>query len=437
MRIDYRRLSAFGDSESSEVEAGLANAIAEFVAKVTKQAGCLAVLDVGLRGRELAGGLQLLGIPSVSIDPFGPALPEAVSFDVTDVDPHRLEELTKEVHARLGTDRRLTTCLHLLERLHRCDLPTALWNLRELSQGSLLVSVFTRPSNHANLYHPTVVPRRTWRRLFEMLGFELVEMPAVGSMPHCNASHSEIESSVKQWRRIDPFRDAQEPEPYFMSLRKWPDAVSKLDFTAQARQILGLTDCESSHANILDPKTHITFLIGHYQDFHHYRPYWERLDRASVSIIVRDGALRGMDEPRYKAVLEYLRARGLDYQEVESVNQVRWNTTPGTRLSSRRNHLRSTSICSTRPSCWQPALRDTGHFNCSMGFGRTPIFPSPSHSQAKTFSLGLVSSRRALSLQSKAKPEQEVSPKAPSSRSPVVQNSMNTPEIPKSLPPTC
>ena len=56
------------------------------------------------------------------------------------------------------------------EHLDRADLTAALWNLRELSAEWLMVSVSTRPSSCYNLYHATIIPKRSSRTAFAPTG---------------------------------------------------------------------------------------------------------------------------------------------------------------------------------------------------------------------------------------------------------------------------
>ena len=213
----------------------------------------------------------------------------------------------------------------MLENLHRTDLPTALWNLREVTGEWLLISVSTQPSSHDNRYHATVAPRRTWRRLFQALGFAVEPRPVVQEMAfHREYPGAEIYWCLNQWRQIDPFHDAQLPEPYFLLLRKRDVPLLKAGFTARANDLLNLDRSVTETRPVLKTGAHLTFLIGHYQDFHHYRLYWDMLDPDSVTVLVRSGAIRGMEIRRYRAVLAYLQSRGLNYREVESVEQVDW-----------------------------------------------------------------------------------------------------------------
>ena len=113
------------------------------------------------------------------------------------------------------------------------------------------------------------------------------------------------------------------PEPYYLLLRRDGRPVAREEFAARVAALLGVASREPPRD--LGPDTHLVFLIGHYQDFVLAQPYWDALPPSATSAIVRVGPLRTMDDRRLKAVLAYLRSRGIDHRPVESVRDVDWD----------------------------------------------------------------------------------------------------------------
>ena len=304
----------------------------ELLAGLARSLGCGGVLDVGSGNGELTRVLRSIGLAAVPLDLRGDDEAGVLPMDLTTVDPGQLDRVRSGSRPRLEGSAHLATCLDVLEHIDRPNLAAALWNLRELSDGWLLVSVSTRPSSRDNLYHATVAPPRTWRKLFEAAGFEIHPHSALEGMPsRLDYPHEEPYWCLHLWRRIDPFGDNRGPEPCYLLLRKRPGALTPEALADRAGLILDLPATGPATGPSLDPETHLTFVVGHYQDFHHYRPFWDAIDRRAVRVLIRSGPLQNIHPMRHRAILAYLRSRGIDHQEVQSVGEVDWLGVRGSR----------------------------------------------------------------------------------------------------------
>ena len=335
MDIDYEGLYAhdyFGhDAGATSFRACFHERLAALAAEL----GCVGLVDVGSGNGELVHRVRPLGLPGLALDLRGDEEAGVLPFNLIGTDPAPARELLPEIASRLnlGEAEHLTTCLDVLEHIGRPGMSAALANLADLAGRWMLVSVSTRPSSRDNLYHATVIPPRTWRRLFEAAGFEVVTHAGVAEIAgHQDYPDTESCRALNLWRKVDPFGDSHGTEPYYMLLRRKADDPSgPVDRDALASVFASILLIPTPIEGAIADGTHLCFLIGHYQDFHHYRPYWDALDRGSVTVLVRSGALRGIEELRHRAMLAYLKSRGLRYVEVSCVGDVNWAGIPGNR----------------------------------------------------------------------------------------------------------
>ncbi|WZO95954.1 hypothetical protein EP7_002927 [Isosphaeraceae bacterium EP7] len=335
MDIDYEGLYAhdyFGhDAGATSFRACFHERLAALAAEL----GCAGLVDVGSGNGELVRRVRPLGLRGLALDLRGDDEAGVLPFNLIGADPAPAHALLPEIASRLelGDAQHLTSCLDVLEHIGRPGMAAALANLADLAGRWMLVSVSTRPSSRDNLYHATVIPPRTWRRLFDAAGFEVVPHDGVAEIAgHQDYPDTESCRALNLWRKIDPFGDSHGTEPFYMLLRRKADAPSgPVDRAALASAFASILLIPPAVESPVAPGTHLCFLIGHYQDFHHYRPYWDALDRGSVTVLVRSGALRGIEDLRHRAMLAYLKSRGLRVVEVSSVRDVDWAEMPGTR----------------------------------------------------------------------------------------------------------
>jgi hypothetical protein len=335
MDIDYEGLYAhdyFGhDAGATSFRACFHERLAALAAEL----GCAGLVDVGSGNGELVRRVRPLGLPGLALDLRGDDEASVLPFNLIGTDPAPARDLRPEIVGRLelGDGEHLTTCLDVLEHIGRPGMAAALANLADLAGRWMLVSVSTRPSSRDNLYHATVIPPRTWRRLFDTAGFDVVSHPGVDEIAgHQDYPDTESCRALNLWRKVDPYHDSNGTEPYYMLLRRRSDdPTGPVDRATLASAFASILLIPPAVEPPISAGTHLCFLIGHYQDFHHYRPYWDALDRGSVTVLVRSGALRGIEDLRHRAMLAYLKSRGLRHFEVSSVGDVSWGEMPGTR----------------------------------------------------------------------------------------------------------
>ena len=326
MHIDYHGLYAVDYFGHQEGAASFPEHFPEAFATIIRDVSGDLVLDVGAGNNGLVRQLKEFGLEGLALDLRGDDDRSVLAFDLTCDDPDSRDA----VHARIGKRLHVTCCLDVLEHLDRKDLATAIWNLRELASEWLLVSVSTRPSSRYNLYHSLILPKRSWRLILEEAGFQIESHPRLNDL----ASYREYPDDencwpVNHWRKVDPFRDARDPESYYLLLRKRPVAVDRLGFDARVAAIVGETASPTSPRARLSEGTHLVFLLGHYQDFLHYMPYWEALPRESFTVLATFDAFHVIGDRREKALTAWMKCRGIRVQKVRSVGEFHWQSLPG------------------------------------------------------------------------------------------------------------
>jgi len=331
VNVDYQSLYVqdyFGHQEGA---ASFPAQFPEVFAGLVREVGGGAVLDVGAGNNELIRRLRGFGLDGFSLDLRGDEARSVLSFDLTKFDADLCASVQGRVAEAHPGGPHVTCCLDVLEHLDRNDMATAIWNLRELSVEWLLLSVSTRPSSRYNLFHATIMPKRSWRSLVQAAGFEVTDHASIADLAS-RRDYPDDENcwSVNQWRRVDPFRDAFDPESFYLLLRRRPEPVDKLEFEATAARLLGRGGHAAEPPSLRDG-THLVFLLGHYQDFLQYIPFWDILPAARFTVLWPGDPFGVVGHRRVKAIEAWMKGRGIRVRHVASTGELDWGSLPGPR----------------------------------------------------------------------------------------------------------
>lgn len=246
------------------------------------------VLDVGSGSGALAQQLRNLNFNVTCCD-YEPATKDSIHFDLTDNvenQKNTLADLTKITQAYL------TTCFDVLEHIDIEDVPNAIINLYQITGEYGLFSISTRPSSADNAFHSTILPLATWEKLFEIAGFEILQLQDFQTdkfifQPE-QLNHVGMEV-LKYWLEHDLFNDRQLGEPRYIFLKKragFKPETAAIKAKLAAMLDLDYREIKRTFFKNLNHKK-IAFQINIFQDYLNLRPFLDMLERDDVTILIR------------------------------------------------------------------------------------------------------------------------------------------------------
>lgn len=346
MIVDHKSLQ--GPERRFHVRGGT---IGQVIRKTLSKLDLNQVVEVGVGGNQVAEELKAESTACIAIgSSYKDETTKSYAFDLKKVATGSEIQMMLAEMPELSAGY-LTSCLCTLPGLGRDQVSSALWNLREICQEYLLISVETDPSNDYNRQHQTVIPKRAWLRLVEALGFEVESLSEWTDFTQPNSDTAGGDTwSVMHWKKLNPFRDPASGKTTCLLLKKKADLDTSFEqFDLFARTILG---AESRKRTDLPKNTRFTFLLGHYQEFLLFQPFFDQIPQDQFRVLIRGGAYRTLEERRLQSILAYLDARKINYEFLTSIDQVEWQTSDSTKevlitavdSTATKNHLINSAI---------------------------------------------------------------------------------------------
>ncbi|HEX8049194.1 class I SAM-dependent methyltransferase [Rhizobium sp.] len=281
-----------------------------------------AVLDVGSGSGSLKSILADRGFSVAACD-YKPAHQDSIHYDLTATDDGQAAVLADELSRKFSCGEYVVTCFDVLEHIDVEDVATAVANLRAMASDWLVASISTRPSSRGNAYHSTILPFPTWKRIFEVSGFEIVE----GEFAESSNRFAPTQATdpglglVAHWASADIFGDHSKGEPSYLVARKRADPNASV-----ARQTIGeILDISfrkvKRQAFALATPKFIGLNIHHFQDFLNFRPLLDVVERNHVIVFIRKHMLL---EDEQQLVAGYLKKCGITLISYERIVDIDW-----------------------------------------------------------------------------------------------------------------
>ncbi|WP_139316493.1 hypothetical protein [Pseudochrobactrum sp. B5] len=252
-----------------------------------------AIVDIssgGGRLKEIAEGNAL----KIAACGYMPPHSEIIHFDLASSDTNGAKLAINAVQNIWGGQEYVTTCIDVLERIDVEDIPSAIFNLFDVSNEFVIVSISTRPSSHRNAYSSTILPISTWTHLLETAGFEVLDekFAAEGRRVISKDNVDATSLLVTQWAKADVFRDRLAGEPTYLLLRKFNSTDRDLA-RERIERVLDIAYRKIKRAQFVMPQSEIiAFNIHHIQDFFNIRPLLDVIARDACVVFLRDGVLK-------------------------------------------------------------------------------------------------------------------------------------------------
>jgi hypothetical protein len=303
------------------------------ISEYCKAIGSTAVLDVSGGQGALSQLLRSDGITVFTTDLV--ADPEAgiFSLNLSEYDQSKNKHLTSELAGGFSGKTYLTSCFDVLEHIDSEHVFCALRNLYEISSDRLVVSISTRPSVFYNRLHSTLVPIRTWIRLFSEAGFRVVDtqyfLPATSRRVFSNNTNYEHNY---RWQSIDLFRDVANGEPQYLVLEKCARNLDWQDVERRFNHILDIHyRLEKRRRFQLPQNERFCFNIGCASDWALVRPFLDVLPRAQTEFVLQR---RHFDPLLLNIVSNWLTRTGVQYTTFEDPRELPWERLSGTTFVS-------------------------------------------------------------------------------------------------------
>ncbi|PQO28874.1 class I SAM-dependent methyltransferase [Blastopirellula marina] len=304
-------------------EQSLPGSVGQAILALLRDANAKGVIHLGVNSSRVLCALRTESIPCIGLDSQANSAAGIYPLDATKI---ASQDAINALVAKLPGNgiAYLTTCFDTLQQIDRADVSKVIWNLRNICQETLIVSVPTRPSRDFNAYHATVIPRRTWLKLFEAAGLEEVPCNAFASR-HLPADHPDdfASWSLNHWQKLNPYRDYEAGNHHTLVLRKKQNAPVTFEaFDTYARALLGVP---TPNKLPLAQGTYVTFLLGHYQEFLLFQPFFDQLPTNQFRVLLRSGVYGTIPSGRVDSIEAYFQRRRIAYQHLTAIDQVNWH----------------------------------------------------------------------------------------------------------------
>lgn len=322
-KTDYSKLYSadyFGKLQGSASFNG--SAFEHVFFEFCKSNGIASLVDIGSGSGKLKNSAESVKMKVFTCD-FDPVDKEAFHFDLSMCDPSAATDLYSQIVDRIGSAEYIATCLDVLEHIDIEDVSSALWNLHSIVSNFLVVSISTRPSSRGNKYHSTVLPLGTWKHLFELSGFEILDahfcsegrriVPLANDDPQLRI--------VSHWAQADIFKDRLDGEPTYLLVRKAHRPNDREDWLHKVELVLDIAYRKQKRAAFNSERLQaIAFNISHFQDFLNIRPLLDIIPRGQCSSLIRQEAL---NDDEMSLIVSFFQRNGcpvIIYQKVADID---------------------------------------------------------------------------------------------------------------------
>jgi 2-polyprenyl-3-methyl-5-hydroxy-6-metoxy-1,4-benzoquinol methylase len=141
------------------------------VADICKSLGINAVADVGAGNGMFGKILKSQGVNCVDIDVNNRNDDNFIYFDISGKNQDKVVEVAEICSGKFPCGY-IVTSFDMAEHVDLEHLPDFLYNFAEIIQDHAVISISTRPSSRANIYHSSILPIDTWKYMFSLVGLQ-------------------------------------------------------------------------------------------------------------------------------------------------------------------------------------------------------------------------------------------------------------------------
>lgn len=294
--------------------------VPDLIARFCADQSIDAVLDVGSGNGIFGSTLRAQGLPCIDIDVMDRQDENFVRCDFSRNDNEAIARI-KALRAERGYARYLLTSFDMAEHVDAEHIGDFIYNVHETVMDDAIISVSTRPSSRANMFHSTILPIDTWKYLFSLVGLEATPFGPLQdhrSDQQFRSSSQEL-LAVASWQKRNIFHDDPSHQHY-LHLRRMTDAVApRTDVRNRVNAVLDITARTTKRRHVGGRSLpRLTYLVSFVQDWSFLRHFLEIWPAAQVQVILR----RDYIATGYADVIEaYLNRTGVAVRSIETVEQ--------------------------------------------------------------------------------------------------------------------
>lgn len=212
----------------------------------------------------------------------------------------------------------LVTSFDMAEHVDPEHISNFVYNLSEITKSDALISVSTRPSSRANIYHSTILPIDSWKYFFSLVGLEAEEASDMQDLRSNRQFRSDTQEllAVSSWQKRNPFEDHESHQHYLRLRRTRPLGPSREDVRNNINKVLGISHRFIKRAGVPARLPRLFYLVSFIQDWSFLRSFLDVWPSAKVFVIIRRDSL----VPAYADLIEaYLTRVDVDFASVTSL----------------------------------------------------------------------------------------------------------------------
>lgn len=246
--------------------------------------------------------MRAKGLRCLDVDINDRVDPDFVSENMASADPQLPIRLRAAANAHCE-GRFLVSCLDMAEHVDIEQLADFLYNLASLIERFGIISISTRPSSRANLFHASILPIDTWKYMLDLIGLDVTPIAALQEHRSEQQFRSDSQEllAVSHWQRRNIFRDDPSHQHYLLLERRGEITVGRESFSARLDDVLdiGYRRAKRSLAADLD----LPFLVYHIsfiQDWSFLRSMLDLWPAGRVRVLIRSDLI----VPGYRELIE-------------------------------------------------------------------------------------------------------------------------------------
>ena len=213
----------------------------EILAEFCVSAGMPGVVDIGAGNGMLGQILRKKSLRCLDVDINDRSDADFLSENLTSSDP----KLPVRLRAAAGAycdGPFLVSCLDMAEHVDIEHLADFIYNLASVIERFGIISISTRPSSRANLFHASILPIDTWKYMFDAVGLKVTPVTALQKHRSEQQFRSDSQEllAVSHWQKRNIFQDDPSHQHYFMLEKHGEIAVERESFRKRLDDVLDI-----------------------------------------------------------------------------------------------------------------------------------------------------------------------------------------------------
>lgn len=331
---DYDALYGVGYfAHQPEVSSFQQQTVPQIIAEFCSNAGIDGVVDIGAGNGVLGSILRRNGLKCIDVDVVHREDEHFIRCDFSSNDAEAISLIKARCKADFESNV-LITSFDMAEHVDPEHIPDFVYNLTEIIQNEAIISISTRPSSRANIYHSTILPIETWKYMFSLVGIKATSFDLLQAHRSDQQFRSDSQEllAVSVWQKRNAFLEDPSHQHYLRLTRTTAALSSRQSVRKRIEAVLD-TSVRAAKRTLLAGRQmpRLIYFISFVQDWSFLRSFLEIWPAAQVCVMLR----RDFMVTAYADVIEaYLTRVGVAFRPVTSVRKAtealeEWNTGKG------------------------------------------------------------------------------------------------------------